>query len=69
MSSSGRDSFSPTSPEELEGARIVLIAHSANRWALEHLLAGKDLRELVAAPFEWQEGWIYRLDPGQDPQG
>ena len=56
-------------PEELEGARIVLIAHSANRWALEHLLEGMGLHELVVAPFEWQEGWIYRLDPGQDPQG
>jgi broad specificity phosphatase PhoE len=56
-------------PEELEGARIVLISHSANRWALEHLLEGKDLHELISAPFEWQEGWIYRLDPGRDPQG
>ena len=62
-------SFLADLPEELEGARIVLIAHSANRWALEHLLEGKDLRELVVAPFEWQEGWIYRLDPGQYPQG
>ena len=56
-------------PEELDGSRIVLIAHSANRWALEHLLEGKHLDELVAAPFEWQEGWSYRLDPGQYRQG
>jgi broad specificity phosphatase PhoE len=55
--------------EGLDGARIVVIAHSANRWALEHLLEGKDLHELVNAPFEWQEGWLYRVDPGQYRQG
>jgi broad specificity phosphatase PhoE len=62
-------SFLADLPEELDGGRIVLIAHSANRWALEHLLEGKDLRELVSAPFDWQEGWLYRLDPGQYPRG
>ena len=40
---------------------MLLIAHSANRWALEHLLLGTALEELVVAPFEWQEGWTYRL--------
>jgi len=44
-----------------EGERVVVIAHSANRWALEHLLEGTTLEELVVAPFEWQEGWVYRL--------
>jgi broad specificity phosphatase PhoE len=62
-------SFLGDLPEELDGSRIVVIAHSANRWALEHLLEGKALAELVAAPFEWQEGWLYRLDPGQYAQG
>ena len=62
-------SFLGDLPEELDGARIVLIAHSANHWALEHLLEGKDLHELVSAPREWQEGWSYRLDPGQYRQG
>jgi broad specificity phosphatase PhoE len=62
-------SFLGDLPEKLDGARIVLIGHSATRWALEHLLEGKDLHELVAAPREWQEGWSYRLDPGQYRQG
>ena len=44
-----------------DGERILLIAHSANRWALEHLIDGKPLEELVAAPFDWQEGWLYLL--------
>jgi broad specificity phosphatase PhoE len=51
---------------ELDGTRVLLIAHSANRWALQHLLLGAPLEDIVAAPFEWQEGWEYAL-PGQLP--
>jgi broad specificity phosphatase PhoE len=51
---------------ELDGSRILLIAHSANRWALQHLLLGMPLEEVVAAPFAWQEGWEYAL-PGELP--
>jgi broad specificity phosphatase PhoE len=42
--------------------RIVVIAHSANRWALDHLLDGIPLEELVDAPFAWQEGWLYLVN-------
>jgi alpha-ribazole phosphatase/probable phosphoglycerate mutase len=41
--------------------RVLLISHSANRWALDHLLNGIPLEELVDAPFAWQEGWEYVL--------
>jgi broad specificity phosphatase PhoE len=51
---------------ELDGARVLLIAHSANRWALQHLLLGVPLEEAVGAPFDWQPGWEYAL-PGQLP--
>ena len=44
-----------------DGERIVVIAHSANRWALDHLVHGTPLEELVEAPFQWQEGWLYVL--------
>jgi broad specificity phosphatase PhoE len=44
-----------------DGVRVLVIAHSANRWALEHLLSGVPLEELVGAPFEWQPGWEYLL--------
>lgn len=44
-----------------DGKRIVIIAHSANRWALDHLLGGVALEDLVDAPFDWQEGWEYVL--------
>ena len=42
-----------------DGARILLIAHSANRWSLDHLLLGRDLRELTTAEFDWQPCWEY----------
>jgi broad specificity phosphatase PhoE len=48
-------------PPELDGARILVIAHAAPRWALDHLLNGRPLAEVVGAPFEWQEGWEYVL--------
>jgi broad specificity phosphatase PhoE len=44
-----------------DGQRVLLISHSANRWALQHLLEGTPLEQLVSAPFDWQEGWTYRL--------
>ncbi len=47
-----------------DGHRVVVIAHSANRWALDHLLNGTALEDLVDAPFGWQEGWRYTLPTG-----
>ncbi len=44
-----------------DGRRVVLIGHTATRWALDHLLDGADLAAAVAAPFAWREGWRYRL--------
>jgi broad specificity phosphatase PhoE len=46
------------------GRRVLVIAHSANRWALQHLLEGADLRELVAAPFDWRPGWEFEVPAG-----
>ena len=47
---------------EFNGTRVLVIAHAANRWSLQHLLGGVPLEELVTAPFDWQEGWEYALD-------
>ena len=44
------------------GESVVAISHSANRWALQHLLEGTPLEELVGAPFHWQEGWLFTLE-------
>ena len=40
--------------------RVLLIGHTATRWALDHLLDGRPLEEVVAAPFDWREGWEYK---------
>ncbi|MFJ6939806.1 histidine phosphatase family protein [Streptomyces sp. NPDC101132] len=45
--------------ERHDGQRVLLIAHSANRWALQCLLGGGAIEDLVDAPFRWQEGWYY----------
>lgn len=47
-----------------DGRRILVIAHSANKWALECLLNGSSLVDLVDAPFDWRPGWLYTLPTG-----
>lgn len=51
-----------------DGKKVLLIAHSANRWALANLLAGVALEDQVDAPFAWQEGWHYTLPAGWSGQ-
>jgi broad specificity phosphatase PhoE len=41
------------------GSRILVVAHSANQWALDHLLLGADLAARVAEGMTWQPGWEY----------
>lgn len=52
-----------------DGSRVVIIAHSANRWALDHLLGGMPLEDLVSSPFCWQPGWYYTLPTGWPDAG
>jgi broad specificity phosphatase PhoE len=47
--------------EQWDGHTVLIIAHSANKWALDHLLNGVPLEDLVDAPFGWQDGWRYSL--------
>ena len=47
-----------------EARRVLVIAHSANEWALEHLLLGADLGERVAAGMAWQPGWEFVVPTG-----
>jgi broad specificity phosphatase PhoE len=44
-----------------DGTRVLLIAHTANQWSLDCLLAGARLQDLLEAPFTWRPGWIYTL--------
>lgn len=48
-------------PRTLDDKRIVVVGHSATRWAIEHLLTGTPLEQLVGEHFEWREGWEYVL--------
>ena len=43
-----------------DGKRVVVVSHAAPRWALQHLLEGTPLEDLVGAPFEWRPGWTFR---------
>ena len=43
-----------------DGKRVVVVSHAAPRWALQHLLEGRPLEELVGAPFDWRPGWVFR---------
>jgi len=47
-----------------DGGRVLVVAHAANRVALDHLVLGRDLRALVTEPFDWQPGWEYLLKGG-----
>jgi 2,3-bisphosphoglycerate-dependent phosphoglycerate mutase len=48
--------------ERNDGQRVLLIGHVATRWALDHFVNRISLRDLVDAPFDWREGWVYLLD-------
>jgi 2,3-bisphosphoglycerate-dependent phosphoglycerate mutase len=48
-------------PASYDGCRVLIIGHVATRWALDHLVLGVPLEELVQTPFEWREGWEYEL--------
>jgi broad specificity phosphatase PhoE len=50
-----------------DGSRLLLIGHSANKWALDHLILGRPLEELVAEGLAWKEGWEYAIDRGGRP--
>lgn len=51
-----------------DGRRVVVIGHSATKWALDCLLDGATLEELVDAPFGWQEGWHYQFPRLERPR-
>jgi 2,3-bisphosphoglycerate-dependent phosphoglycerate mutase len=47
--------------EERDAERVLVIGHTATRWALEVIVRGRKLEEVVAQEFVWQPGWEYRL--------
>lgn len=55
------DSFLADLRPRWDGARVLLIGHSATRYALAHLLTGADLASTLATPGDWQPGWSYTV--------
>ncbi len=47
--------------EQRQGQRVLLIGHVATRLALDELVHGQVLEDLIDAPFSWQRGWEYTL--------
>jgi len=45
------------------GTRILIIGCRATHYGLEHWLNQVPLTQAVTAPFTWQPGWTYTLDP------
>jgi broad specificity phosphatase PhoE len=46
---------------ERAGERVLVIGHSATRFALEVVANRRNLEEVMAEPFTWQPGWEYTL--------
>jgi 2,3-bisphosphoglycerate-dependent phosphoglycerate mutase len=43
------------------GSRLLVVGHVATWRGLDHSINRTPLEALVATPFEWQEGWEYRV--------
>lgn len=48
-------------PSRYVGGLVVVIGHAETKWALDHVLEGAPLPQLVEASFHWQPGWLYTL--------
>jgi broad specificity phosphatase PhoE len=46
------------------GHRVLIVGHTATKWALDYLLNGVNLEGLVDTQFEWREGWEYLIPAG-----
>ena len=44
-----------------DGERVLVIGHSATRFALDVVANGRQLEVMMAEPFEWRPGWEYVL--------
>jgi 2,3-bisphosphoglycerate-dependent phosphoglycerate mutase len=54
-------SFLHDLPPRFVDRRVAVIGHSATKWALDHILEGTPLEELVEGSFRWQPGWRYAM--------
>lgn len=55
-------SFLSDLKQSFDGKTVLIIGHRATQYALEHIILGKPLGEVIAAPWKWQPGWTYELE-------
>jgi broad specificity phosphatase PhoE len=48
-------------PRRFVDGRVVVVGHPETKWALDHVLEGTLLPELVERAFHRQPGWLYTL--------
>lgn len=53
--------FLPDLQLRWDGARVLVIGHTATRWAFEHLLNDVPVEALITAEFNWREGWEFEV--------
>ncbi len=41
--------------------KVLIIGHRAAWYALENLINGRSLEDLITSPWQWQPGWRYEL--------
>jgi broad specificity phosphatase PhoE len=44
-----------------KGERVLVVGHTATRWALDHLINGIPIEASVTEPFAWRGGWEYKV--------
>lgn len=44
-----------------DGATVIVVGHVSTKWALDRLVYGLTLEDLIAEDFGWQPGWSYMV--------
>jgi broad specificity phosphatase PhoE len=47
--------------QDFDGQTILMIGHRATHYGVEHFGLGTSLEDCIAEHWEWQPGWLYRL--------
>lgn len=48
--------------DKYDGKKIMIIGHRATQYGLDRYATGKNIAEIVKAPWQWQPGWKYKLE-------
>lgn len=48
--------------KRFDNRRVMIIGHRTTQYALENLINGVPLEEIIPATWKWQPGWKYELE-------